>query len=234
MAPCGPFDFISYNFPKLEPHLTQVFRQYTGNQISLGLASEQIRDMLPGPVTEDQMDAYLDASFVTYAGVANLIEWCSSNHVLFMINSTGMIGYFQRIFAKGLLPEIPIISAHSMIRYPKKPSDPHNIYELFETLDKSKNTSAVVGSLGISSEKIILMGDSGGDGPHFEWGAGIGAFLIGSMTKASLGSFCRSKNIAINLKFGQDYSSGIEPNLQAELLYNFMDLVPVISEIANR
>jgi len=234
LAPCGPFDFLSYNFPELKPRLTQVFRQYTGNRITLGLASEQIRDMLPGPVTEDQMDAYLDASFVTYTGVADLIEWCCSNHILFMINSTGMIGYFQRIFAKGLLPVIPIISAHPMIRYPKKPSDPRTIYDLFETQDKSKNTSAVVGSLGVSPEKIILMGDSGGDGPHFEWGAGSGAFLIGSMTKASLGSYCRSKNIAINLRFGIDYSSGIKPDLQAELQHNYMDLVSVISDIANR
>lgn len=234
LAPCGPFDCLSYNYPELKPRLTQVFKQYTGNRISLGQASEQIRTALPGPVTEDQMDAYLDASFVTYTGVADLIEWCSRNHVLFMINTTGMIGYFQRVFVKGLLPVVPVISAHPMIRFPKQASDPQTIFDLFETQDKGKNTSALAASLGMSSDKNILMGDSGGDGPHFEWGAESGAFLIGSMTKPSLAGYCRSKDIAINLKFGIDYSSGHKPNLQKELQHNFMDLVSVISEIAKR
>ena len=90
LAPCGPFDCISFAYPRLEAELADVFRQYTGNFISLGEAAGQIRELLPDPITPDQMDAYLDESFTTYTGVPQLIEWCSSNNILFMINTTGM------------------------------------------------------------------------------------------------------------------------------------------------
>ncbi|MCP5107219.1 MAG: hypothetical protein GY950_27780, partial [bacterium] len=177
LAPCGPFDCISFTFPELEPALTAIFRQYTGNQISLGKAVGQIQNLMPAPISPEQMDAYLDETFSTYTGVPDLIQWCLSNNILFMINTTGMIGYFQRVFAKSLLPRVPVISAHPMIRYPQRRSDPRNIYELFETRDKGKNTDLLVRSLDIAADKIILLGDSGGDGPHFEWGVGLGAFL---------------------------------------------------------
>ena len=104
LAPCGPFDFISFVYPEFKSELTAIFQQYTGNLITLGEAAKLIREMLPGPITPDQMDAYLDQSFTTFTGVPELIEWCASNHILFMLNTTGMIGYFQRIFAKTLLP----------------------------------------------------------------------------------------------------------------------------------
>jgi len=234
LAPCGPFDCISFAYPRLEADLAAVFRQYTGNLISLGEAVGQIRELLPGPITPDQMDAYLDESFTTYTGVPELIEWCSSNNILFMINTTGMIGYFQRIFAKSLLPPVPVVSAHPMISYPQNTGGSFRVYELLKTHDKSKNTGEVARSQAIPTAKIILMGDSGGDGPHFEWGTANGAFLIGSMTKPSLDAYCRKKDIEIDLRFGLDYSRPQKRNPQKESQVNFMVLTTTIEEIVNR
>ena len=229
LSPNGPFDCLAFNYPDLEADLTAVFRQYTGNRISLGQAAAKIKGLLPDPLSPDQMDAYLDESFATYTGVPDLIQWCLDNRILFMLNSTGMIGYFQRVFAKKLLPPVPVLSAHPLIRYPELHTDPPQIYELFETRDKGRNTAAVANSLAIQAPKIILMGDSGGDGPHFEWGAAAGAFLIGSMTKASLDSYCREKDIAISLRFGLDYSKGDKKDQKKELGINYADLTDTIS-----
>ncbi len=234
LAPCGPFDFISFAYPRLKSDLSAIFRQYTGNLISLGEAAGQIREMMPEPITPDQMDAYLDESFSTYTGVPELIEWCSNHNILFMINTTGMIGYFQRIFAKNLLPPVPVVSAHPLIRYPQNNNGSHRFYELLETRDKSKNTDKVVRSLVIPAPKIILLGDSGGDGPHFEWGRANGAFLVGSMTKPSLDVYCRKKDIEIDLRFGLDYSRREKRNPQEESQLNFMDLATTIEEIVDR
>ena len=150
--------------------------------------------------------------------------------ILFMINTTGMIGYFQRVFAKGLFPRVPVISAHPMIRYPDQASDPDDIYDLFETSDKAQNTEVVARHYEVSSKHIILMGDSGGDGPHFEWGAKGNAFLIGSMTKPSLDKYCRQKNIKINLRFGIDYAEVKEKDHQKEMQVNFSDLASIIED----
>ena len=234
LSPSGPFDCLAFNHPEFENDLAAVFRQYTGNRITLGQATAKIKGLLPDPLSPDQMDAYLDASFVTYTGVPDLIQWCLDNRILFMINTTGMIGYFQRIFAKGLLPPVPVLSAHPMIRYPELKSDPTQVWELFETRDKGQNTKAVANSLGIQAAKIILMGDSGGDGPHFEWGAESGAFLIGSMTKASLDSYCRENDITINLRFGLDYSQNDTKDHQEELKIDFMELRSTIEKIICR
>ena len=234
LAPCGPFDFISFAYPRLKSDLTTIFRQYTGNIISLGEAAAQIRKLLPDPITPDQMDAYLDESFTTYTGVPELIEWCSSHNILFMINTTGMIGYFQRIFANNLLPPVPVVSAHPLIRYPQNTNGSCRFYELLETRDKSKNTDKVARSLAIPAAKIILLGDSGGDGPHFEWGRANGAFLVGSMTKPSLDVYCRKKDIEIDLRFGLDYSRREKRNPQEESQVNFMDLATTIEEIVDR
>ena len=231
LSPSGPFDCLAFIYPQLEKELNAVFRRYTGNRISLGEAAVNIRNLLPEPLSQDQMDAYLDASFATYTGVPDFIQWCLDNQILFMINSTGMIGYFQRVFAKKLLPRVPVLSAHPMIRYPELDSDPAGIYELLETRDKGRNSEAVAGTEGISADKIILMGDSGGDGPHFEWGFQAGAFLIGSMTKSSLDSYCREKVIVINLRFGLDYSKSAKKDSKRELEINFKDLTPRIEEI---
>jgi hypothetical protein len=234
LAPCGPFDCISFAYPRLEADLTAVFREYTGNLISLGEAAGKIQVLLPEPISPDQMDAYLDGSFTTYTGVPELIEWCASNNILFMINTTGMIGYFQRIFSKSLLPPVPVVSAHPMIRYPQHTGASCNIYELLETHDKGKNTGEVARSLAIPAAKIILLGDSGGDGPHFEWGAAAGAYLIGSMTKPSLDAYCRNNDIEIDLRFGLDYTRTENKDPQNELQINFIDLATTIEEIVSK
>ncbi|MGD2185333.1 MAG: hypothetical protein PVI71_04355 [Desulfobacterales bacterium] len=230
LAPCSPFDCISFNYPELTTELGTIFKQYTSNMIALGEATRRIQKRLPNSITIEQMDAYLDNRFLTYKGVPQLIEWCLNNDILFMINTTGMIGYFQRVFAKGLLPRIPAISAHPMIRYPSRDTDPDDIYDLFETNDKSKNTEAVAHRYNISPKRVILMGDSGGDGPHFEWGAKGNAFLIGSMTKLSLEKYCRQKSIHINHRFGISYAEVPQKNDQKEMQINFMDLSATIED----
>jgi 2-hydroxy-3-keto-5-methylthiopentenyl-1-phosphate phosphatase len=230
LAPCSPFDCISFNYPQLTDELETVFKQYTGNVISLGEAAHKIQTLLPATLTVEQMDAYLDNSFVTYKGVPELIEWCLSKDIPFMINTTGMIGYFQRVFAKNLLPRIPVLSAHPMVRYAQQQSDPDVIFDLFEIKDKGTNTEAAVRHFNIPFNKIILMGDSGGDGSHFEWGAKAGAFLIGSMTKSSLAKYCLNKNITINVRFGISDTAGEKRELKNELQIDFMDLAPIIED----
>ena len=234
LSPCGPFDCLAFVYPDLAEELTTVFRQYTGNHISLGRAAAEIKKLLPGPLSRRQMDAHLDASFATYTGVPDLIQWCLDNRILFMINSTGMIGYFQRILARKLLPRVPVLSAHPMIRYQASDTDPSGIFELFETRDKGRNTQAVAKAEAIPASKVILIGDSGGDGPHFEWGSKSGAFLIGSMTKASLDSYCRNQDITINFRFGLDYSKddGKDPNKEMDI--DFRDLIMTIEEFLQR
>jgi 2-hydroxy-3-keto-5-methylthiopentenyl-1-phosphate phosphatase len=233
LAPCGPFDFISFNYPQLTNELETIFKQYTSNFISLGEAARQIQKLLPAPVTEEQMDAYLDESFEIYSGVAQLIEWCLRNEILIMINTTGMIGYFQRIFAKNLLPKIPVLSAHPMLRYPARNTDPQQIFDLLETGDKGKNSEAVMRSFNIPPNKIIIMGDSGGDGPHFEWGAERSAFLIGNMVKPSLKTYCAQKRISMSNQFGISYADGEVKDPGREMQVNFLDLVPVIEAFLN-
>ena len=71
LAPCGPFDFISFAYPRLKSELNAIFGQYTGNFISLGEAVGQIRELLPDPIALDQMDAYLDESFAPIRGFRN-------------------------------------------------------------------------------------------------------------------------------------------------------------------
>jgi 2-hydroxy-3-keto-5-methylthiopentenyl-1-phosphate phosphatase len=231
LAPCGPFDVIAFTYPHLASELTTVFQQYTGNQITLGKAVMQIRRMVPEPITIEQLDTYLDQSFIAYQGVSDLIAWCRDRNILFMINTTGMIGYFQRVFAKRLIPDIPVLSANPMTRFSGSKSDPALVFDLFETRDKGKNTEAVVQKFGIPSNKIILIGDSGGDGPHFEWGARGKAFLIGSMTKPSLEDYCSSKNIEIDAHFGITCSRGDTKNLEAEMEIDFMELTSIIKQV---
>ena len=224
LSPCGPFDFIWFVYPELETQLRDVFAQYTGNAVSLGAASQKIQDMLPEPIAEEQMDAYLDQSFKTYTGVPGLIEWCLSRDILFMINTTGMIGYFQRVFAKGLLPGVPALSANPMVCYPGRDSDPQAIYDLLEIQDKAKNTRAVARHYDIPANKIIVVGDSGGDGPHFEWGSKTGTHLIGSMTKHSLDHYCRARGIDIDLHFGLAYGKGATRDPEKEMQSDFTEL----------
>ena len=234
LSPTGPFDFISFIYPDLGPDLKIVFKQYTSNKISLGDASKRIEELLPAKITEDQVDAYLDDSFAVYKGVPDLIEWCLGHNILFMINTTAMVGYFQRVFAKGLIPQIPVLSANPLVQYTSSESDPKTIYPLYEIQDKGKNSEAATQAFNIPNEKVMLMGDSGGDGAHFEWGAKQGAFLIGSMTKASLSSFCDKKDIMINHRFGHSYAQGEGRDIGKEMEFNFMGLTSIIKEILEK
>ena len=230
LSPSGPFDFIAFNFPQLAPELDEIFRSYTGNRIPLGEACLRIRKVLPGPVTPDMMDAYLEKSYSVYRGVPELIEWCLGKDILFMLNTTGMIGYFQRVFAKGLLPKIPVLSANPMVRFPAGPSDPETILDLVETQDKAKNSAAVVAGMGIPPDRVIVMGDSGGDGPHFEYAHRAGAFIIGSMTKPSLAAYCEQRGIRMNLQFGLVYGPGEKRDPDREMAIDFQDLKGPIEE----
>lgn len=231
LSPSGPFDFIAFTFPQLATELDEVFRSYTGNLISLGGACLRIKKILPGPVTPDMLDAYLDRSFAVYRGVPELIEWCLGKGILFMLNTTGMVGYFQRVFAKGLLPKVPVLSANPMVRYPSRATDPLTVLDLLETRDKGKNTAAVVADLGIPAGRVIVMGDSGGDGPHFEWAHRAGAFSIGSMTKHSLADYCGQKGIAMNLRFGVVYGRGEPRDPEREMAIDFQNLEASIEKV---
>jgi len=224
LSPSGPFDFIAFSFPELAPELDEVFRSYTGNLISLGEACLRVKKILPGPVAPDMMDAYLDRAFAVYRGVPELIEWCLGKGILFMLNTTGMIGYFQRAIAKGLLPGIPMLSANPMVRYPAGATDPPVVFDLLETRDKGRNTAAAAAELGIPAGRVIVMGDSGGDGPHFEWAHRAGAFIFGSMTKPSLADYCGQRGIAMNLQFGLVYGRGEPRDPGREMAVDFQDL----------
>jgi 2-hydroxy-3-keto-5-methylthiopentenyl-1-phosphate phosphatase len=228
LAPCGPFDPIAFAYPELEADLSGIFRLYTGNQITLSEATRRIGRLLPKPITEKQMDEYLEASFVTYTGVRDLIKWCKKRGILFMINTTGMQGYFQRAMAKGFLPEGIVVAANPMISYP---GHEMGMDEVREIEDKARNTKTVMRAYSIPSHKVILIGDSGGDGPHFAWGASVGAHLVGSMTKPSLENFCRNRGIEINTLFGVSYSEGEKKDLVREMKVDFMGLVPVIEKL---
>jgi len=228
LAPCRPFDPIAFAYPELEANLSSIFRSYTSNQISLSEATRRIDGLIPRPITERQMDAYLDESFMTYRRVIDLIRWCTKHHILFMINTTGMQGYFQRAMAKGLLPQGIVVAANPMISY-RGPET--KMYEVREIEDKAKNTASVLQAHEIPAQKLIIMGDSGGDGPHFAWGASAGAHLVGSMPKPSLESFCSKKGIAINTRFGVTYSEGKKKDPAREMEVDFIGLVPVIEQV---
>lgn len=231
LAPCGPFDPIVYNYPGLGSELGAIFKKYTSNSISLREAALRTKRLLPETLSIQQMDAYIEHSFATYKGVPDLIDWCFRKNILFMINTTGFFGYFQRIFAKGLLPIVPVISANPMLKYPASETDPPYIYELQEIEDKSKNTSAAMRLLHAPVARVILVGDSGGDGPHFHWGAKQGAFLIGSMTKHSLTAYCQKRQIEIQHHFGYRYSNDEIRSPEEESRYDFMELAPVIEKV---
>ena len=230
LSPNGPFDPIAFNYPKVVQDLSDIFKKYTGNVISLDRAISNIKDLVPQPLGIEQMDAYLDASFRTYTGVPELIRWCLERNIIFMINTTGTQGYFQRAIAKRLIPPVPIVAANPMIQFPRTDDLERYRFEVLEIEDKPKNTAAVMKSLNLAGKKLVVIGDSGGDGPHFEWGASSGALLIGSMTKVSLSRYCLGKHVQIDQMFGKTYLPDQERNLEEEYKFNFMDLAPVIED----
>ena len=234
LAPTGPFDPIRYSYPQLGHELETIFRLYTANSITLAEAIKRLQKLLPQPLTREQMDAYLDRHFRTYKGVPEFMKWCAENRILFMINTTAAMGYFQRVFAKGLLPPVPALSAHDMIVFPPEKTDPPIILPLHETSDKAINTQQMASRFEIDPHKIIIIGDSGGDGPHFEWGASQGCHLIGSMTKHSLQSFCSSRGINITIHFGIRYDKGELRDPQREMQFDFLELKDVVERLLTK
>ena len=231
LSPNGPFDPIAFSYPQFKGDLVTIFQQYTGNVITLTQATNRIGELLPSPLNQEQMDTYLDKSFRTYKGVPQLIEWCLSNDILFMINTTGSQGYFQRAIAKGLLPDIPVVAANPFAQYPQHHDEKRYPCQVLEISDKGKCTEHVLNNLSMSPSRAILMGDSGGDGAHFTWGSKAGAFLIGSMTKASLKSFCVKEGITIDFQFGVTYEPGEPRDLDRELGFDFMELTETIQKV---
>jgi hypothetical protein len=230
LAPCGPFDVITFTYPELSFEIDAVFKNYTGNHISLGTAVTKINSLLPGPISIEQMDCYLNHSFETYSGVADLIEWSLSKDLLFMINTTGPIGYFQRVFAKKLLPKVPVLAANPIIHYPFTQQGPF-FHELRETSEKGKYTSLLLQLHKIPSNKTIIIGDSGGDGPHFEWAEKNSVYKIASMTKPSLLDYCSLKNVEINLSFGLVYGKGDQRDQGKEMAVDFLQLRSIFEQI---
>jgi hypothetical protein len=228
LAPCGPFDALAFAYPDLQPDMTTVFRSYTANTISLGEAAARIEAILPGPLTAAGMDAYLDSAFRTYRGVPDLIRWAAENGVLFMINTTGMIGYFQRVFSRGLLPAVTALAAHPLIRFDESAAEPAIVMDLVEIADKARHSEAVARRFSLPPSQVAVIGDSGGDGPHFAWAAANGAVRVGSMTKSSLDAFCRREKIAIDLRFGPAYGPGEVRDEDAEAGVDFRELIPFL------
>ncbi len=231
LAPCGPFDPLSFTYPDLESALSGIFAKYTGNEISLAEATQEIQTLIPVRLTVDQMDAYLDASFATYPGVPDLIEWCLGRGILFMLNTTGTQGYFQRVFARNLMPDVPLVAANPLTRFWGASEDRHFLYQVLEIEDKPRNTESITRFLGISPNQVVIIGDSGGDGPHFQWGASMGAFLIGSMTKPSLDIYCKQKGIVINKRYGVSYSPGNGRDRDKEMQVDFMELAGMLAAV---
>ncbi len=207
LSPARPFDILTFVYPQLEEVVEETFLLYTGNRLSYSGAVERLRARLPRPITQEEVDRYLHEKFSLYTGTQELIRWCRENRILFMINTTGWFGYFQRAFAASLIPAVDCLSASTFLVFDQPfPTSCH--YPLEEIEDKPKNTAYVMERYSI--EKVVIIGDSGGDGPHFEWGRGIGALLIGSMTKLSLERYCSMRNISIDVKVGDGESIEVE------------------------
>lgn len=224
LAPTGPFDPVSFIYPELENELSSIFKSYTSNEIPLSQAVSQILRLLPRPFTSEQMDSYLDASFAIYGGVVEMIDLLATNNILFMINTTGAQGFFQRIIAKKLIPSVPLIASNPFIKFPGADRDARFSHLVLETSDKGTNTAKVMQKYEFKPSQVILVGDSGGDGPHFHWGASIGAYLVGSMTKVSLANFCSRNQISINKQFGVVYSDKQPRDVEREYKHNFREL----------
>jgi hypothetical protein len=231
LAPCGPFDALAYHYPEIGSRLDEIFRLYTSNAVTLGQASDAIAKLLTGPLAPERMDAYLQDRFAVYTGVRKFIRWCNSRKVLFMINTTGLTGYFQRARALGLLPVFGVLAAHPLVRYDPSTTDPGIVLELEEITDKPRHTAAMARKFHITPEKIIIMGDSGGDGPHFQWGARNGATLIGSMVKPSLERYCAERSIAMTHRFGHAYAAGEPVDPEKEMEHPFTDLIGIVEQV---
>jgi 2-hydroxy-3-keto-5-methylthiopentenyl-1-phosphate phosphatase len=230
LSPNGPFDPISFTYPELQSDLVRIFKDYTSNVITLKHAVGLIMKLMPEPLTLEQMDAYLNADFRTYTGVPDLIEWCLSRDILFMLNTTGSQGYFQRAIAEGLIPAIPVVAANPMISFPHPDDGSRYALEITEIDDKATNSEAMLHEMNLSPENLIVMGDSGGDGPHFKWAGASGAYRVASMAKQSLQTYCKNNGININTFFGLKYGPGESRDPEQEMKVDFMGLTGVIED----
>lgn len=228
LSPNGPFDPLIYTWPHLEADLTRIFSAYTSNEISLSRAVGEIKSLLPAELGEEEMDAFLREKFTAYTGLSQVITWCLERGIAFMINSTGSMGYFQRAMARGFLPRIPLLSAHPFLRYAPTDTDPERIFELLEIEDKGTNTHTALHALGIPPHRTAVVGDSGGDGPHFSWAAENGALRVGINTKASLESYCATRGIEINAHLGLSYQPGQPRDREAEAHTDLTELCTVL------
>ena len=77
----------------------------------------------------------------------------------------------------------------------------------------------------------MVIGDSGGDGPHFQWASNAGGHCIASMAKTSLQRYCHSRGIAIDTFFGLKYGEGEPRNVEEESKVDFMNLTDVLTNI---
>ncbi len=228
LSPNGPFDPLIFLYPELASDLSKIFKRYTGNEITLGQAFDQVSSLLPRWPSSEQLDRYLDACFQTYTGVAELIRWCRRNGILFMVNTTSFGAYFQRVFFKSMLPAIDVLSAQFNWSFDKAQKAAEHLVELKEIEDKARNTAAIADRFSIPHNRIFLMGDSGGDGPHFQWGDKVGATLIGSMTKPSLAKYCRDKGITIHHQVGHTYRPGEPVSMDKERGFDFKSMIDIL------
>lgn len=234
LSPNGPFDPIAFSFPEHTSALESVFRQYTGNAITLTAAVERINALIPECLSADAMDSYLDADFAMYTGAAEFITQAREMGALFVINTTGSQGYFQRALAKGLLPNVDVVAANPFIAYPQRVGGPAFHLTVTEIVDKPKNTQAVLTQTGLAPGRVMVMGDSGGDGPHFLWGAEQGCYLVGAMTKVSLTAYCQSHGISLDRRFGVSYEPGQKRDIHHEMSYDYRELLSVIQALEAR
>jgi 2-hydroxy-3-keto-5-methylthiopentenyl-1-phosphate phosphatase len=233
LAPSGPFDFIIFHFPELRETVDGIFQSYTANRISLGQAMQRMGRLLPHPITPAHMDAYLDDAFGIYSGVTELIEWCHRSDILFMINTTGVRGYFERVLAKKLIPPVQVISAHPSVTFGNESTGACQYLALDEIDGKAVNTALIMKNYQIAQGRQVLMGDSGGDGPHFRWGFHSKGFLIGCHTKPSLYSYCKEAGIVLDV----DFSSGTPQDRAKEdhdgQALDFRQLIDIVSDYVN-
>ncbi len=217
LSPSRPFDPLIFKYPELRGELKEIFLKYTGNQISYKKALDEIKNIMPGPISEQDMDEYLTKNFSIYPGALEFIHWCMDNGIVFMINTTGWIGYFQRAIKLDLLPKIEFISASPFVTYLDKNQD-CNFFYLYDTPDKARNTEKLVRRFDI--KHIFLIGDSGGDGPHFEWGYKNHCTLIGCMAKPSLKAYCKGRDIDIDYFIGNPEEEF--PKIEVDKLINII------------
>ena len=229
LSPNGPFDALIHAWPELEPDLDRIFRSYTANEISLSRAVDNIRSLLPSEFGPEAMDGFLREKFASYKNLSELIRWCGEQGIAFMINTTGPMGYFQRALCLGLIPWTPLLSAHPFLRYQPGSREPERTFRLLEIEDKGKNTEQALQLLGIAPQRAVVIGDSGGDGPHFQWAADRGAFRVGCMSKGSLNRYCAERGIGIHARVGPSYAPGQARDPEAERGTDLRELASVIS-----